>query len=303
METLIADYENGIPNVHEASDLPKIKKALYEEELLEAERATIFTRKHWAGKIGRPNGSMFALLKKNKLREIVPPLKDENGVILTFEEDNLQLVFDFYNKIFAEPPCCSSDKTETRALIARTRKKVVPPHIMSSIDKPLALQEIRDSIDAMALNKTLGLDGLPNEFYKEFIDLLSPLLLLVWNESVQKGALPISIDTGVVKLIHKRGEKENLNNWRPITCLTSAYQIFALSFTRRISRLLDHFILNEQKGFIKNKYILDAIITLWEGFEYANDEKRDFLFFKVDFDKAYDRIEWILCYNPFKTLN
>ena len=55
---------------------------------------------------------------------------------------------------------------------------------------------------------------------------------------------------------------------------------------------MDFLILKSQKGFIRVRYILDAILNLWEGSEYANDLSLEFLFFKIDFDKAYDRVEW-----------
>ncbi|MCO5606714.1 hypothetical protein L7F22_060904 [Adiantum nelumboides] len=40
------------------------------------------------------------------------------------------------------------------------------------------------------------------------------------------------------------------------------------------------------------RFILDTIITLRETFEYAEDVDMQYVFFKIDFDKAYDRIEW-----------
>ena len=55
---------------------------------------------------------------------------------------------------------------------------------------------------------------------------------------------------------------------------------------------MDQIILPEQKGFIKGRYILDAIINLWECTDYASELSLDFLFLKIDFDKAYDRVEW-----------
>ena len=39
-------------------------------------------------------------------------------------------------------------------------------------------------------------------------------------------------------------------------------------------------------------YILDAIIVMWEGREFIDDNELDLLFFKIDFDKSYDRVEW-----------
>ncbi|MCO5585619.1 hypothetical protein L7F22_039554 [Adiantum nelumboides] len=51
-------------------------------------------------------------------------------------------------------------------------------------------------------------------------------------------------------------------------------------------------ILPEQKGFIKSRYILDAIIALWKAVELAEESDQSYIFLKVDFHKAYDRIEW-----------
>ncbi|MCO5583429.1 hypothetical protein L7F22_037340 [Adiantum nelumboides] len=55
---------------------------------------------------------------------------------------------------------------------------------------------------------------------------------------------------------------------------------------------MDRFILQNQKGFIKKIFILDAIITLWEGMEHAQEQNQEYYFFKVDFEKAYDKVEW-----------
>ena len=55
---------------------------------------------------------------------------------------------------------------------------------------------------------------------------------------------------------------------------------------------MESFILKEQKGFIKGRYILDVIITLWESLEYINKFEIDMIVFKIDFEKAYDRVDW-----------
>lgn len=48
----------------------------------------------------------------------------------------------------------------------------------------------------------------------------------------------------------------------------------------------------EQNGFIKSRFILDNIIVVWEGMEWASHSKQNAIFLKIDFVKAYDRIEW-----------
>ncbi|MCO5567330.1 hypothetical protein L7F22_021020 [Adiantum nelumboides] len=106
------------------------------------------------------------------------------------------------------------------------------------------------------------------------------------------GALPVQLNTGVIKMLHKKGPKEVITNWRPLTMLNSAYKIFAKAIALRISPALTKWLSSEQKGFIKGQRIMEAVIAMWEGIEYAEESGQDFVFVKVDFDKAYDRLEW-----------
>lgn len=43
---------------------------------------------------------------------------------------------------------------------------------------------------------------------------------------------------------------------------------------------------------MKGRFILDAIILLWEGIEHVEKSHQVFLFIKIYFDKAYDKLEW-----------
>ena len=85
-------------------------------------------------------------------------------------------------------------------------------------------------------------------------------------------------------MIHKQEEKENIKNWIPITILNCAYKIYAKAIALRLC--------NHMKGFIKGRYILDAIIAIWEGMNFAEETKQDYIFFKIDFKKAYDKVSW-----------
>ena len=74
--------------------------------------------------------------------------------------------------------------------------------------------------------------------------------------------------------------------------LNCAYKIYAKALVQRITHHLKDWINKEQKGFIKGRYILDAIITIWEGMDFAEESQKDFIFFKIDFEKAYGSISW-----------
>ena len=72
--------------------------------------------------------------------------------------------------------------------------------------------------------------------------------------------------------------------------LNSAYKIYAKAIALRLSNHMKEWINKEQKGFIKGRYILDAIIAIWEGMELAEEIEQDYIFFKIDFEKAYDKV-------------
>ena len=74
--------------------------------------------------------------------------------------------------------------------------------------------------------------------------------------------------------------------------LNIAYKIYAKALALRLTNHMKDWINKEQKGFIKGRFILDAIITIWEGMDFAEESKQDYIFFKIDFEKAYDRISW-----------
>lgn len=75
-------------------------------------------------------------------------------------------------------------------------------------------------------------------------------------------------------------------------CLLLCYKIFSKVVAIQITPLLMKWICAEQKGFIKDRKIIEAVISLWERIEYAEDIGHDYVLIKIDFDKAYDHLEW-----------
>ena len=60
----------------------------------------------------------------------------------------------------------------------------------------------------------------------------------------------------------------------------------------RLQPILPHCIHGSQIGFIKERSILNNIVTFWEAMAHANKTNRDLLALFLDFQKAYDRVEW-----------
>lgn len=57
------------------------------------------------------------------------------------------------------------------------------------LDAPLGLEEVLASLKLMQNGKALGPDGFPVDLFKKFSDLLAPLLLDMFNDSLERGPL------------------------------------------------------------------------------------------------------------------
>jgi hypothetical protein len=156
---------------------------------------------------------------------------------------------------------------------------------------PLALQELTTALHNTNRGKSLGLDGLTYDFYKEFWDLLGPLLLKVATTSLQDGQLPSSMRNGVITLIPKKGDFTVLSNWRPITLLNTDYKLITRCLSSRISSVLSSLITIDQSYCAPGRTIYTHLHLIRDVIEYANQKDVPLAVISLDQASAYDSVE------------
>lgn len=57
-----------------------------------------------------------------------------------------------------------------------------------------------------------------------------------------------------------------------------------------------YIISKNQTAFMTNRYILEGVVILHETLNTIHHEKLDGILFKVDFEKAYDKVNWVFIY-------
>ena len=95
---------------------------------------------------------------------------------------------------------------------------------------------------------------------------------------------------GLISLIPKERNAKDLNHWRPITLLTTAYKIFAKSLQLRLKYVLRDIISPDQTVFLPLRFILDNIVLTQETLHWAKTSRQLTVFLKLDFSKAYDNV-------------
>lgn len=83
-----------------------------------------------------------------------------------------------------------------------------------------------------------------------------------------------------------------LGDYRPISLIGCYYKIIAKLLAERIKKVVGKLVGDAQNAFIGGRFILDGILIANETVEFLKRKKTSGLIFKVDFEKAYDSINW-----------
>jgi hypothetical protein len=116
----------------------------------------------------------------------------------------------------------------------------------------------------------------------------------------------MSIDQrrGVLALIPKKGKDVcKLKNWRPLTLLNSDYKFFAKTMALRLQTVLDTIISKDQSGCIKGRATFTNIRSTIDVINYVNEMNLPGILTYIDFEKAFDTVNWQFMYKCLKALN
>ena len=145
----------------------------------------------------------------------------------------------------------------------------------------------------MKSNKSPGVDGLPTTIFKLANDPLMNLLVSLYNQVLKSGQYPSEWCMGLIKPIHKRGEKNDPNNYRGITLLNVMGKIFSAVIKERLHYWAElNGLLNEsQFGFRPGHKTADPIFILHTAIQAGFTRKSHTFACFVDFQKAFDSVE------------
>lgn len=66
----------------------------------------------------------------------------------------------------------------------------------NSLISEITEEEIKKAIAQSKINKAPGPDGFPAEWYKEMVDLLTPIMKTMYNHVLKTGIIPLSWNLG-----------------------------------------------------------------------------------------------------------
>ena len=271
-----------------------IKRQQMEEIIrYKTEGAILRSKVKWYNE-GERNTKYFHNLEKRHFNcKTIRNLKTENNARISKDREILYEAKTFYESLYSSRIDQGAGIIEDNIFFPEDNEIKLSYNQQMSCEGLLSSEECLESLKTMESGKSPGTDGLPAEFYKVFWNDVSTFLIDALNLSFSKGYLSISQRRGLITLLPKKNKPQQyLKNWRPITLLNCDYKIAAKAIATRLKKVLPYLIDNDQTGFLKGRFIGENIRLINSVIDYAEKQNIPGLLLFVDFEKAFDTLEW-----------
>lgn len=228
--------------------------------------------------------------RKSMQDKLITSIKTATGVVLDDQLCVIKEIREQYDKLFQSK---GIDEAVLAEFLAEKPHATVSEEQGERLNREIMVDEISSAIQTMAKGKSPGRDGLTSDFYKEYHDLLVPLLFRLFGEILRRGEMPASMYLGLVVQIYKgEGDKSERSNWRPITLLNTDYKVLAKVFGQRLKLVMRKIVHPDQTNSVPRRDIRDGIMSFYNIVSFTNEKKMDAVVLSVDHMSAFDIIEW-----------
>lgn len=227
------------------------------------------------------------LLNRKADKSSTPSCIETNGQRYTSENEIAECFNEFFTSVgsglAAKLPECGADPLSYLSKYDR----------INNFDFLEITNDITESvINNSSAKKAVGYDGISMKIIKENKNAISPILTHMINLIVRTSKFPDSQKIARVRPLHKKGDKFDCNNYRPISILTAISKIAekVLAIQLRFYLENSNILIDSQFGFREKRNTTSAISRLMEHlYDSFNNSKITQGIF-LDFSKAFDTI-------------
>ena len=224
--------------------------------------------------------SILKSFLNNKKIPCIPPPFHQNRYIIKYKDKS-----GLFNNFFANQ--CSPVKNSNvlpSVLFKRTE------NVISSID--FSSDDIAKIIQKLDSNKAHGHDMISICMLKICGNSIYKPLQLIFRSCTENGKFPSEWKKANVVPIHKKGNKQTLENYRPVSLLP----IYGKIFERLIyNSLFEFFIANElissnQSGFKPGDSCINQLLSITHEIDKSFDDGYEVRGVFLDISKAFDKV-------------
>ena len=142
------------------------------------------------------------------------------------------------------------------------------------------------------LNKVCGPDNITPFLLKTAADFICVPLCNLFNKSLSTGTLPFDWVSGNIVSIHKRNDKHNPCNYRPISLTSVIMKVFERIIHRHLVSALEHYHLltPSQSGFRNKRSTVTLLTEAVDDWSLGLEQRSTIHCLLLDFSKAFDSV-------------
>lgn len=157
-----------------------------------------------------------------------------------------------------------------------------------SLELPFEEGDIKEAIWNCDGSKNPGPDGYSIMFNKRCWFFLKDDFVACFRYFHDGSVLSKSITSSFMALIPKFDNPLGLDDYRSICLVGCIYEILSKLLAGRLKKVFSL----SQNTVVPRRILLDGVLIANERVHYTVKKKKSCLLFKVDFEKAYDKVSW-----------
>lgn len=227
--------------------------------------------------VARTGGVKKALKELQECRTWIPKMKKSNNKEETKRKSILEIATSFYKNLYSYQVAQQEEILNSEI----DNEDTIPP---------ILKHEVENAVFTQKNNKAPGPDGILNETMKLILPETITRLTALYNNILYSEYIPTQWTTSTITLIHKKGNRDDINNYRPISLMSNIYKVFSKIILNRITKKLDEQQPKEQAGFRSGYCTIDHIHVLQQMIEKCQEYGLCLYLGFVDYNKAFDSI-------------
>ena len=245
---------------------------------------------------------------KNKLNENIGNTKKTwqvmNEILHRPAQQVKTTVFDINNEIVSDGDCIAHSFNQQYATVGQMLSESINnvnnvnfrDYLGDPVDVELDLYQTSEHEILNIVNNlgdvSPGSDGIPGHVIKKVIDAILIPIVHICNKSFITGIFPSKFKIARITPIYKKGDKDELSNYRPISILPVLSKVLERLVCTRLTEHLENneIITDSQHGFRRNRSTTSAVLTLTDHILQSFDNKQYTLGIFLDFTKAFETV-------------
>ncbi len=204
---------------------------------------------------------------------------------LSSHVDLAEHLFSFFSNQLAAP-AAASHTINFRALYEDASA------LLSSLQQPFTMDEVKNAIFALAAEKAPGPDGFSLIFYQRFWNILKFDIFGVFECFYSGTAILSDLNSSWICPIPKKPVPATAKDLRPKSLLHSMSKIISKTLAFRLQGPLPLLINPHQTAFVKERQLLDNFFCAHFMVHHLHTTKTPAAVFKIDFERAFDNVNW-----------